>query len=90
MQPAKLNGSGEYEAISVAAMTPEQQKLAWELINNPPPGSKLAEAKEYGIDLTLLVENLKLTPSQRARKAKAGAQSLGASRSAVVRRRAEQ
>lgn len=35
---------------------------------NPPPGSKAAEAKEFGIDLTLLVENLRLTPSERIRK----------------------
>jgi hypothetical protein len=48
-------------------MTPEQTKLAYELITNPPPGSKLAAAKEYGIDLTLLYENLKLTPTERAR-----------------------
>jgi len=49
-------------------MTPEQQKLAHELITNPPPGSKLAEAKEYGIDLTLLVENLNLSVTERLRK----------------------
>jgi len=49
-------------------MTPEQRKLAYELITNPPPDSKLAEAKEYGIDLTLLVENLNLTIAERLRK----------------------
>ena len=52
-------------------MTPEQQKLAWELIKNPPVGSKLAEAKEYGIDLTLLVSNLNLTVAERLRKLQA-------------------
>jgi hypothetical protein len=31
----------------------------------PPPGSKLAAANEYGIDLTLLVESLELTPTER-------------------------
>lgn len=54
-------------------MTPEQRKLAWELITNPPPGSKLAEAKAYGVDLTLLVENLSLTPTERARGLSEGA-----------------
>ena len=39
-------------------MTPKQRKLAYELISNPPTGSDIAAAKEYGIDLTLLVENL--------------------------------
>ena len=52
-------------------MTPEQQKLAWELINNPPAGSKLAQAKEYGIDLTLLVSNLNLSVTDRLRKLQA-------------------
>jgi hypothetical protein len=49
-------------------MTPEQRKLAYDLITNPPPGSAIAAAKEYGIDLTLLVENLDLTVAQRLRK----------------------
>lgn len=44
--------------------TPEiEEKLL-----NPKPGSKVAAAKEYGIDLTLLVENLKLTPTERVLK----------------------
>jgi hypothetical protein len=38
------------------AMTAEQEQLALELIHDPPPGSKLATAKPYGIDLTLLHE----------------------------------
>jgi len=49
-------------------MTAKQRKLAYELITNPPPGSAIAAAKEYGIDLTLLVENLDLTVAQRLRK----------------------
>ncbi len=32
---------------------------------NPRPGSKAAAAKEFGIDLTLLLRQLKLTPEQR-------------------------
>jgi hypothetical protein len=36
-----------------------------ELINNPPPGSKIAAAKEYGLDLTLLLSRLILTPTER-------------------------
>ena len=38
-----------------------------ERLLNPKPGSKAAAAKEFGIDLTLLVENLRLTPDQRVR-----------------------
>jgi len=39
--------------------TPEEKLL------NPRPGSKIAAAKEFGIDLTLLVKNLRLTPQER-------------------------
>ncbi len=38
-----------------------------ERLLNPKPGSKIAAAKEFGIDLMLLVENLRLTPDQRVR-----------------------
>ena len=39
--------------------TPEEKLL------NPKPGSKIAAAKEFGIDLTLLVRQLRLTPEER-------------------------
>jgi hypothetical protein len=48
-------------------MTSEQEKLALELINNPAPGSALAAAKEFGVDLTLLISALRRTPTERAR-----------------------
>jgi hypothetical protein len=32
---------------------------------NPPPGSAAARAREFGIDLTLLIQRLKLTPEER-------------------------
>ena len=48
-------------------MTQEQEKLALELINNPPPGSELARAKEFGVDLTLFLSTLSRTPTERAR-----------------------
>jgi hypothetical protein len=35
---------------------------------NPPPGSAAARAVEFGIDLTLTLQNLRLTPEQRIRK----------------------
>jgi hypothetical protein len=69
-------------------MTPEQHKLALELINNPPPGSKLAEAKEHGIDLTLLLSNLTRTPTERAQRLVEGAETLRALRSATPVKRA--
>lgn len=35
------------------------------LFNDPPAGSKLAAAKDYGIDLTLLLRTLGMTPTER-------------------------
>lgn len=49
-------------------MTAEQRDRLIRLINDPPPGSKLAAAKEYGIDLTLLLTTLELTPTERLEK----------------------
>jgi len=49
-------------------MNTRQSKQAIELITNPPPGSKIAAAREFGIDLTLLLENLALTPTERLKK----------------------
>jgi hypothetical protein len=38
------------------------------LIASPPAGSKIAAAKDFGIDLTLLVRTLELTPTERLQK----------------------
>jgi hypothetical protein len=46
----------------VVKRTPEEKLL------HPQPGSKIAEARDFGIDLTLLVENRRLTPEQRLQK----------------------
>ena len=39
-----------------------------EYLLNPPAGSAAARAVEFGIDLTLTIENLRLTPEERIRK----------------------
>lgn len=38
-----------------------------EKLLNPKPGSKVAAAKEFGIDLTLLIGTLRLTPNERVK-----------------------
>ncbi|HEX3468037.1 MAG TPA: hypothetical protein VHT05_08180 [Candidatus Elarobacter sp.] len=35
------------------------------LFEDPPPGSATARARDYGMDLTLTVRNLQLSPSER-------------------------
>ena len=42
--------------------TPEEKLL------NPRPGSRIAEARDFGIDLTQLAENLRYTPAERIRR----------------------
>jgi hypothetical protein len=54
-------------------MTSLERDALIELINNPPRGSKLAIAKDFGVDLTLLVSSLELTPTERARRLSSGA-----------------
>jgi hypothetical protein len=49
-------------------MNAHQLHRGIELITHPPRGSKLAVAKEFGFDLTLLLENLTLTPTERLQK----------------------
>jgi len=39
--------------------TPEEK------LRDPVPGGHITEAREYGIDLTQLIENLRLTHAQR-------------------------
>lgn len=42
--------------------TPEEKLL------NPKPGSRIAAARDYGIDMTLIVENLRLSAEERLEK----------------------
>lgn len=56
--------SSQSRCYTVSAMTPEQENY----FLNPPPGSAAARAVEFGIDLTLTLENLRLTPEERIRK----------------------
>jgi hypothetical protein len=46
-------------------MTNEERNKLIRLISSPPAGSKIAAAKEFGIDLTLLIRTLEMTPTER-------------------------
>jgi hypothetical protein len=61
------------EHLCWTTMTARQKNRLIALISNPPPGSKLAAAKEYGLDLTLLVGSLEWTPTKRLRNAQSAA-----------------
>ncbi|CAN5803955.1 MAG: hypothetical protein H0X72_15245 [Acidobacteria bacterium] len=46
-------------------LSEERLEKIRQLIMNPRPGSKVAAAKEFGIDLTLTFGQLRKTPQQR-------------------------
>lgn len=46
-------------------LSEKRLKKIEELVLNPPPGSKIEAAKEFGIDLTLLLSQLRKTPQER-------------------------
>jgi hypothetical protein len=52
-------------AIILFNMNVSEQELLFELINNPPMGSKIKTAKEFGVDLTLNLRSLRLSPAER-------------------------
>ncbi|MEO8025247.1 MAG: hypothetical protein ABI823_02175 [Bryobacteraceae bacterium] len=68
------------------ALTPEQFERAAAKLRNPPPGSKIEAAKEFGIDLSLLVEQLRLTPAERGARLQEATRVLEPLRGAARRR----
>jgi hypothetical protein len=49
-------------------LTQEQLARAENSLLHPASGSRIEAAANYGIDMTLLVEQLRLTPAERAKK----------------------
>jgi len=56
------------------------------LVGNPPAGSKLAAARDYGFDLTLFLHSLELSPEERLRELDAAQPFLAELRQAVKSR----
>jgi hypothetical protein len=61
---------------TLRALTPEELARAEERLRHPAPGSRIAAAKEYGIDLTLLISQLRRTPAERAEESEDAATAL--------------
>ena len=66
-------------------LTPEQFARAEAKLRHPAPGSRIEAAQKYGIDLTLLIEQLRLTPAERVRKLERAATALEKVRGAARR-----
>ncbi len=43
-------------------------RTAEERLRNPAPGGRIAAARDYGIDLTQLIENLRFSPAERIKR----------------------
>jgi hypothetical protein len=68
-------------------LTPQQLAIARARLMNPAPGSRIEAAWNYGIDLTLLVEQLRLTPDERGRNLEEAATALEEVRGIARRRK---
>jgi len=66
------------------ALTPEELSRAEQRLLHPARGSRIEAAGRYGIDLTLLVEQLKLSPAERGRKLEAAATALAGVRGVAM------
>lgn len=41
---------------------------AIERLRNPKPGGKVEAARQFGVDVTLLIEQIQISPAERARR----------------------
>lgn len=48
-------------------LTPGEFAIAEDRLRNPVPGGRIEAARARGVDLTLLIEQLRLTPAERVR-----------------------
>jgi hypothetical protein len=79
---------GTLEVVKeLRALTQQEFERAAARLRNPAPGSRIEAAKKFGVDLTLLIEQLRLTPAERARKLEEASEELQQVRG-IARRRA--
>ena len=68
----------------------ETMREAVERLRFPRPGGAIAAARDFGVDLTLLMERLQRTPEQRLRDLQKAVENLEAIRGAAARPRESQ
>jgi hypothetical protein len=68
-------------------LTPEQLAKAEDRLRNPAPGSRIEAAEQYGVSLSLLIEQLRLTPTERGRKLEGASIAIEKVRGAARKRR---
>ena len=67
-------------------LPPEELARAEDRLRYPARGSRIEAAVDYGIDVTLLIEQLRLTPAERARRLEKTTDGLEELRGAARRR----
>jgi hypothetical protein len=67
-------------------LTAGELALAEDRLLHPRPGSRIEAARTHGTDLTLLLEQLRLTPEQRAEKLEVTSTALEQVRGAARKR----
>ncbi len=70
------------------SLTSEELARAEARLRNPAEGSRIEAAKKFGVDLTLLISSLRLTPAERARRMEENCELMIRSRGAARRSRA--
>lgn len=60
-----------------------------ERLRNPKPGGKLEAAKQFGVDISLLMEQVRLSPADRARRMHDLAQAAESVRGAAAKTKHE-
>jgi len=68
-------------------LTPEQLRIAEDRLRNPAPGSRIEAAKKWGVDMGLLLAQLRLTPAERAEKMESASEAVEQMRGIARRRR---
>jgi hypothetical protein len=71
--------------IELRQLTGSALARAIERLRNPIPGGRIEAAKQFGVDLTLLIEQIKLSPAERTHRMHALAQSAESVRGAARR-----
>ena len=49
-------------------LAPAELEQAERRLRNPPPGSRIEAAAKFGVDLSLLINQLRLSPAERVRR----------------------
>ena len=68
------------------ALTPEEFDRIADRLKHPPQGGRIEAAKRFGIDLSLLISQLRLTPAERAERLEQTSEQLGPLRG-ILRRK---